>query len=93
MEQLTQSPGEGLTEDQFRNNYLRTRIAQMTLDYEDKLSNEAIKVQILSQNVEQLQEELKKTREQLQELQREHRSCMNGSAKAETIEGEAFSLP
>jgi hypothetical protein len=42
------------SQDQFKINYLRQRIAQITIQYEDAIANHVLQTQILTQEVERL---------------------------------------
>jgi hypothetical protein len=52
MEENTQ-----VSEDQFKIQHLRNRIAQITVEYEDRLADAATKFQIVAQEFQKLQEE------------------------------------
>ncbi len=45
---------EPVSKDQFMINYLRQRIAQITIQYEDTIANHVLQTQILNQEIERL---------------------------------------
>lgn len=74
----------GMTQDRFRVNHLRRRLAELTVHHEDELAEKAIQMQLLAQQKDELQqslsrlsEELQSVRSQLEEAQSQLASLSN----------------